>query len=69
MKLVILVRHATAVDRDIDSPDFDRTLVKKGKKESAKMAKIFKSYQIKIFNNFNIYNNIIFKINLRFLRS
>ena len=47
MKLVILVRHATAVDRDIDSPDFDRTLVKKGKKESAKMAKIFKSYQIK----------------------
>jgi len=46
MKLIILVRHATAVDRDIDSPDFDRTLVKKGKKESTKMANIFKSHQI-----------------------
>lgn len=46
MKLVILVRHATAGDRDIDLPDFDRTLVKKGKKESTKMAKIFQSYQI-----------------------
>jgi phosphohistidine phosphatase len=46
LKLVILVRHATAADRDIDLPDFDRTLVKKGKKESTKMAKIFHSYQI-----------------------
>ena len=46
MKLAILVRHATAVERDVDLPDFDRILEKKGKKESSKMAKSFLSHQI-----------------------
>lgn len=38
MKLVILVRHATAVDRAEDLPDFERSLRKKGKKESKSVA-------------------------------
>jgi len=46
MKTLILVRHATAVERKSDFPDFERTLVKKGVKESKKMAKRFASYQV-----------------------
>jgi phosphohistidine phosphatase len=47
MKSIILVRHATAIDRGNDLPDFERTLIKKGKKESRKMAQRFLSYQLK----------------------
>ncbi len=46
MKSIILVRHATAIVRDNDLPDFDRTLIRKGKKESRKMAERFLKYQI-----------------------
>jgi phosphohistidine phosphatase len=46
MKLAILVRHATAVEGDIELPDFDRILEKKGKQESSKIAKKFLSYHI-----------------------
>ena len=46
MKMIILVRHATAVDRGIEMPDFDRNLIKKGRKESKKMAKVFHDLQI-----------------------
>jgi phosphohistidine phosphatase len=46
MKIIILVRHATAVDRGIEMPDFDRNLIKKGRKESKKMAKVFHDLQI-----------------------
>ena len=47
MKSIILVRHATAIDRANELPDFERTLIKKGKKESRKMAQKFKKYQLK----------------------
>jgi len=47
MKMIILVRHATAMDRGNEVPDFERTLIKKGKKESQKMAQRFKKYQLK----------------------
>ena len=47
MKSIILVRHATAIDRANEIADFERTLIKKGKKESRKMAQRFKKYQLK----------------------
>lgn len=40
MKTIYLVRHATAINRTGPTPDFERPLVKKGIKESNKMAKI-----------------------------
>jgi phosphohistidine phosphatase len=47
MKSIFLVRHATAQIRETDLPDFERSLIKKGKKESRKMAQRFLKYQIK----------------------
>ncbi len=38
MKKLILVRHAKAVSREVNLPDFRRTLVKKGMKNSENMA-------------------------------
>ena len=38
MKTIYLVRHGKAVKRDAKQPDFQRTLVKKGKEESSDMA-------------------------------
>ena len=38
MKTIYLVRHGKAVKRDANLPDFQRTLVKKGKEESSDMA-------------------------------
>lgn len=46
MKTIILVRHATATERTDGLPDFERTLNKKGLKESRKMSKQFSFYNI-----------------------
>ncbi len=47
MKMLYLVRHATAADRSEPISDFDRPLIEKGKKESEKMADLLKSQGIK----------------------
>ncbi len=39
MKTIYLVRHGKAIKRNVKLPDFQRTLVKKGKEESLNMAK------------------------------
>ena len=46
MKTIYLVRHGKAVKRDAKLPDFQRTLVKKGKEESSDMAKKVKKVGI-----------------------
>jgi len=46
MKTIVLVRHATAIEREAGLPDFDRTLIKKGLKESRKTARQFSFYTI-----------------------
>jgi len=46
MKTIYLVRHGKAVKRDAKLPDFQRTLVKKGKKESSDMANKLKKVGI-----------------------
>jgi len=46
MKTIYLVRHGKAVKRDVKLPDFQRTLVKKGKEESLDMAKKIKKVGI-----------------------
>jgi phosphohistidine phosphatase len=46
MKSIYLVRHATAQPRDPNLSDFDRKLIKKGKKESRKAAERFQKYKI-----------------------
>lgn len=47
MKTIILVRHAKAVSRDLDIPDFERSLTKKGRKEAKKVVGILKTDNIK----------------------
>ncbi len=46
MKTIYLVRHGKAVKKDANLPDFQRTLVKKGKEESSDMAKKVKKVGI-----------------------
>ncbi|MCJ7579911.1 MAG: histidine phosphatase family protein [Candidatus Aminicenantes bacterium] len=46
MKTIYLVRHGKAVKRDEKLPDFQRTLVKKGKEESSDMANKIKKVGI-----------------------
>ena len=46
MKSIYLVRHATAQPRDPNVSDFDRKLIKKGKKESRKAGERFRRYQL-----------------------
>ena len=38
MKTIYLVRHGKAVSRELDIPDYERSLVDKGEKNSVKMA-------------------------------
>ncbi len=47
MKIIFLVRHAKAVKRDKDIPDFERQLVEKGRKRAADMADRLKIQGIK----------------------
>jgi phosphohistidine phosphatase len=42
MKTIYLVRHGKAVSRDLDIPDFERSLMDKGEKNSVKMAQWLK---------------------------
>ena len=42
MKTIYLVRHGKAVSRDLDIPDFERSLVDKGEKNSVRMAQLLK---------------------------
>ena len=42
MKTLYLVRHAKAEARTSDVPDFERSLVKSGKKDAKQMAKVLK---------------------------
>lgn len=46
MKTIILVRHSKAVSRELDIPDFERSLIKKGKKDAKKVAGILKGDSI-----------------------
>ncbi len=46
MKTIYLVRHAKAVSRATDLPDFDRRLLPRGKKVSAQMAERLKKQEI-----------------------
>ncbi len=46
MKTIYLVRHGKAVSRDLDIPDFERSLVDKGEKNSVKMAQFLKDKDI-----------------------
>jgi len=42
MKTIYLVRHGKAVSRELDIPDYERSLVDKGEKNSVKMAQLLK---------------------------
>jgi phosphohistidine phosphatase len=42
MKTIYLVRHGKAISRDLDIPDFERSLMDKGEKNSVKMAQWLK---------------------------
>jgi len=46
MKKLILIRHAKAVSREVKLPDFQRTLVKKGMKDSENMAERLKMREL-----------------------
>jgi len=47
VKHIILVRHATAVKRDPEKPDFDRSLKKSGRKESREMTERLKDLKVR----------------------
>jgi phosphohistidine phosphatase len=47
MKSIMFVRHAKAVSRELSIPDFERSLLKKGRKDAKKIAGILKADGIK----------------------